>query len=169
MHSGTSFTICSTRSVSWPSRKQCLTETFTMLERWMKQTRSLTSFLMQVDTHIHAAACMNQKHLLRYMKRAVKNEGDVPCIKVSFRIILLDDLLRLEMARWPWSKYLSRWTWHPTTWPSTCWTAMRWDHTSCVIWSAIGLVGLVVINVWICISKFLGSVMLISGPFSLSS
>lgn len=26
----------------------------------------------QVDTHIHASSCMNQKHLLRFIKRAMK-------------------------------------------------------------------------------------------------
>jgi hypothetical protein len=28
-----------------------------------------------VDTHIHAASCMNQKHLLRFIKKALKTEG----------------------------------------------------------------------------------------------
>lgn len=28
--------------------------------------------LNQVDTHIHASSCMNQKHLLRFIKRAMK-------------------------------------------------------------------------------------------------
>ena len=37
---------------------------------------------MQVDTHIHAAACMNQKHLLRYIKKTLKSDGDIPVIKV---------------------------------------------------------------------------------------
>ena len=32
---------------------------------------SLNVFL-QVDTHIHASSCMNQKHLLRFIKRAMK-------------------------------------------------------------------------------------------------
>lgn len=27
---------------------------------------------LQVDTHIHASSCMNQKHLLRFIKRAMK-------------------------------------------------------------------------------------------------
>ena len=30
----------------------------------------------QVDTHIHAASCMNQKHLLRFIKKALKTEAD---------------------------------------------------------------------------------------------
>lgn len=29
----------------------------------------------QVDTHIHAAACMNQKRLLTFIKKKLKNEG----------------------------------------------------------------------------------------------
>ena len=29
-----------------------------------------------MDTHIHAASCMNQKHLLRFIKKAMKNHPD---------------------------------------------------------------------------------------------
>ncbi|XP_045600064.1 AMP deaminase 2 isoform X1 [Procambarus clarkii] len=32
--------------------------------------------IRKVDTHIHAASCMNQKHLLRFIKKAVKNHPD---------------------------------------------------------------------------------------------
>ena len=39
-----------------------------------------------VDTHIHAAACMNQKHLLRYIKKTLKSDGDVPVIKVMMHL-----------------------------------------------------------------------------------
>jgi len=35
----------------------------------------------KVDTHIHAAACMNQKHLLRFIKKTLKTDGDVPVVK----------------------------------------------------------------------------------------
>jgi len=35
----------------------------------------------KVDTHIHAAACMNQKHLLRFIKHSLKTDGDIPVIK----------------------------------------------------------------------------------------
>lgn len=31
---------------------------------------------LQVDTHIHASSCMNQKHLLRFIKRAMKKHLD---------------------------------------------------------------------------------------------
>ncbi len=34
------------------------------------------SNLIQVDTHIHAASSMNQKHLLRFIKKALKTEAD---------------------------------------------------------------------------------------------
>jgi len=37
----------------------------------------------KVDTHIHAAACMNQKHLLRFIKKSLKTDGDVPVVKVG--------------------------------------------------------------------------------------
>jgi len=30
----------------------------------------------KVDTHIHAASCMNQKHLLRFIKKKMKTNGD---------------------------------------------------------------------------------------------
>lgn len=30
-----------------------------------------------MDTHIHAASCMNQKHLLRFIKKTLKTDGDV--------------------------------------------------------------------------------------------
>jgi AMP deaminase len=31
----------------------------------------------KVDTHIHAASCMNQKHLLRFIKKKLKTDGDM--------------------------------------------------------------------------------------------
>lgn len=31
---------------------------------------------IQVDTHIHAAACMNQKHLLKFIKDTYKTEAE---------------------------------------------------------------------------------------------
>ena len=30
----------------------------------------------QVDTHVHAASCMNQKHLLRFIKKQMKTSRD---------------------------------------------------------------------------------------------
>ena len=36
--------------------------------------------LFQVDTHIHASSCMNQKHLLRFIKKTMKtNPQDKVC------------------------------------------------------------------------------------------
>lgn len=32
--------------------------------------------IRKVDTHIHAASCMNQKHLLRFIKKTLKNSAD---------------------------------------------------------------------------------------------
>jgi len=37
----------------------------------------------KVDTHIHAASCMNQKHLLRFIKKNLKTDGDVPVCKAN--------------------------------------------------------------------------------------
>ncbi|XP_042906606.1 AMP deaminase 2 isoform X3 [Parasteatoda tepidariorum] len=37
--------------------------------------------IRKVDTHVHAASCMNQKHLLRFIKRAMKKcAGETVCI-----------------------------------------------------------------------------------------
>ena len=38
-----------------------------------------------MDTHIHAASCMNQKHLLRFIKKTLKNHADevVTCSKTG--------------------------------------------------------------------------------------
>ena len=35
-------------------------------------------FIQQVDTHIHASSCMNHKHLLRFIKKKMKNEAEIP-------------------------------------------------------------------------------------------
>jgi len=37
----------------------------------------------KVDTHIHAAACMNQKHLLRFIKKSLKIDSECPVVKVG--------------------------------------------------------------------------------------
>jgi len=34
------------------------------------------SCVFQVDTHVHASSCMNQKHLLRFIKKTMKNNPD---------------------------------------------------------------------------------------------
>lgn len=37
--------------------------------------------IRKVDTHVHAASCMNQKHLLRFIKKTLKaNKDDVVCL-----------------------------------------------------------------------------------------
>ncbi len=35
----------------------------------------------KVDTHIHASSCMNQKHLLRFIKKKLKTCGDMVVLK----------------------------------------------------------------------------------------
>lgn len=39
-------------------------------------TKSFYFFCSKVDTHIHAASCMNQKHLLRFIKKTLKTNAD---------------------------------------------------------------------------------------------
>lgn len=42
----------------------------------MRNTVFVVYLLVQVDTHVHAASCMNQKHLLRFIKRKMKKSKD---------------------------------------------------------------------------------------------
>jgi len=46
----------------------------------------------KVDTHIHAAACMNQKHLLRFIKKSLKSDGDVGVVKVGNKVMTLKEV-----------------------------------------------------------------------------
>jgi len=46
----------------------------------------------KVDTHIHAAACMNQKHLLRFIKKSLKTDGDVGVCKVGGKVMTLKEV-----------------------------------------------------------------------------
>ena len=32
--------------------------------------------VFQVDTHVHASSCMNQKHLLRFIKKCMRTRAD---------------------------------------------------------------------------------------------
>lgn len=40
----------------------------------------------KVDTHIHAASCMNQKHLLRFIKKTLKTDGEEMVTKVKEKV-----------------------------------------------------------------------------------
>lgn len=42
----------------------------------MPELNSWCLLATQVDTHIHAAACMNQKHLLQFIQNTYKMEAD---------------------------------------------------------------------------------------------
>ena len=44
---------------------------------FVKESIVINSFVfLQVDTHIHGASCMNQKHLLRFIKKKIKRHPD---------------------------------------------------------------------------------------------
>jgi len=48
-----------------------------------------------VDTHIHAASCMNQKHLLRFIKKAMKtNPDEVVCSADGGKELTLDEVFK---------------------------------------------------------------------------
>lgn len=48
----------------------------TLVARGGGPAHELGGAVLQVDTHIHAAACMNQKHLLRFIKHTYQTEPD---------------------------------------------------------------------------------------------
>jgi AMP deaminase len=49
----------------------------------------------KVDTHIHAASCMNQKHLLRFIKKTLKNNPDeVVTVNRAGQKITLDQVFK---------------------------------------------------------------------------
>merc|ERR1719187_2710508 len=46
----------------------------------------------KVDTHIHAASCMNQKHLLRFIKKTLKKESSVAVCKAGDKELTLKEV-----------------------------------------------------------------------------
>jgi len=46
----------------------------------------------KVDTHIHAASCMNQKHLLRFIKKTLKTDGEETVCKAGDRTLNLREV-----------------------------------------------------------------------------
>lgn len=48
-----------------------------------------THCVLQVDTHIHAASCMNQKHLLRFIKKKIRaSPDDIVSLRDSTQLTL---------------------------------------------------------------------------------
>ena len=53
----------------------------------------------QVDTHIHAASCMNQKHLLRFIKKAMKNHpNEIVCNSKDQKMTLQDVFASMKLT-----------------------------------------------------------------------
>ena len=48
----------------------------------------------KVDTHIHGAACMNQKHLLRFIKKSIKTDAEVGVCKVNNKVMTLNEVFQ---------------------------------------------------------------------------
>jgi AMP deaminase len=46
----------------------------------------------RVDTHVHHSACMNQKHLLRFIKSKLKREADTPVVVRDGRALTLAEV-----------------------------------------------------------------------------
>ena len=46
----------------------------------------------KVDTHIHASACMNQKHLLKYIKKTLDTEGNLKVCKKDGKEMTLNEV-----------------------------------------------------------------------------
>ncbi|CEP03794.1 AMP deaminase [Plasmodiophora brassicae] len=46
----------------------------------------------KVDNHVHHSACMNQKHLLRFIKRKLREDGNLPCTERDGQILTLREV-----------------------------------------------------------------------------
>ena len=84
-------------------RLRLLEEQFSIYQMLNGQKELLTSRAVphrdfynvrKVDTHIHHSACMNQKHLLRFMKKKFREEGDVTAISRGGRNLTLKEVLK---------------------------------------------------------------------------
>lgn len=55
--------------------------------------------IRKVDTHIHAASCMNQKHLLRFIKKTVKtNPDEIVCCNKGEKMTLAEVFASLNLS-----------------------------------------------------------------------
>jgi hypothetical protein len=45
--------------------------------------------IRKVDTHVHLASCMNQKHLLRFIKKKLRTSSDEPVIIRNGKVLTL--------------------------------------------------------------------------------
>ena len=70
---------------------------------------------VQVDTHIHAAACMNQKHLLRFIKKSLKTDGEVGVCKVSGKVMTLNEVFQ-SMNLTPYDLTIDMLDCHAVSW-----------------------------------------------------
>lgn len=51
--------------------------------------------IRKVDTHVHAASCMNQKHLLRFIKKTLKsNKDDIVCKGDDGKLMTLEEVFK---------------------------------------------------------------------------
>jgi hypothetical protein len=59
----------------------------------------------KVDTHVHHSACMNQKHLLRFIKSKMKKSSDVSTFHYPF-----EALADAHYVAATGHRYLPRWS-----------------------------------------------------------
>ncbi|XP_065304990.1 AMP deaminase 2 isoform X6 [Dermacentor albipictus] len=57
--------------------------------------------IRKVDTHVHAASCMNQKHLLRFIKKMMKMHSEDHVFKHGDKMMTLEEVWRME---WVYAK-----------------------------------------------------------------
>ncbi|KAL3202827.1 hypothetical protein MRX96_001196 [Rhipicephalus microplus] len=57
--------------------------------------------IRKVDTHVHAASCMNQKHLLRFIKKMMKMHSEDHVFKQGDKLMTLEEVWRME---WVYAK-----------------------------------------------------------------
>lgn len=71
----------------------------------------------KVDTHVHHSACMNQKHLLRFIKSKLRKEPDEVMLQsVWLYIHLFVFLFELDIIVFSAGLYFSAWIFEFLTW-----------------------------------------------------
>ena len=78
------------RAPQLPGPARAHTGAFTAL--WSQPTPNPCCALQQVDTHIHAAACMSQKHLLNFIQTTYKTEAERVVLEKGGRKLTLREV-----------------------------------------------------------------------------
>lgn len=78
----------------------------------------------QVDTHIHAAACMNQKHLLRFIKKSYQIDADRVVYSTNEKNLTLKQLFD-KLKLHPYDLTVDSLDVHAVGWKAVCFTSLQ--------------------------------------------